>query len=85
MILWGNMFTLSILSASSIFYCFLDTGVSTTSTNIPVHGIFNFLIRWTWILFQKCTGIHDLSCLTVTALVDVFFNPCFLNRVISIF
>lgn len=64
---------------------FFDAGVSPATANIAAHKGLNFLVRRVRIGFEQGSGGHDLSRLAVAALRHIYFEPCFLDGVISIF
>ena len=61
-----------------------DFMIGTTTADISIHCIVDFLQCWRRVLFQKCCCCHDLPRLAVATLGHIDLFPCLLYRVISI-
>ncbi len=74
-----------MLNFCGCFYGSSDARICRTTANIATHKSVNIGIRGLRIVFQKCCCTHNLPRLAVATLGNIVFQPCFLNRVVTLF
>jgi hypothetical protein len=65
------------------FYGSFDSGISSASADIAIHGIINILVGRIRILLEQSGSRHNLTGLAVATLRDIVFKPCLLYGMIA--